>query len=63
VEDGQFLADSELSIVAVITDPTALANNPREGYDDDQIWQIQTKSVPAMDTPIEITITLADTKP
>jgi len=58
VEDGQFLADSELSIVAVITDPTALANNPRDGYDDDQIWQIQDKIVPAMDTPIEVTITL-----
>ena len=58
VEDGQFLADSELSIVAVITDPTALANNPREGYDDDQIWQIQEKAVPPMDTPVEVTITL-----
>jgi hypothetical protein len=63
VEDGQFLADSELSIVAVITDPTALANNPREGYDDDQIWQIQDKAVPAMDTPVEVTITLADAAP
>jgi hypothetical protein len=68
VEDGQFLADQELSIVAVITDPTALANNPREGYDDDQIWQIQDKVVPAMDTPVEVTITLdnaapADAKP
>lgn len=58
VEDGQFLADTEFSIVAVITDPTALANNPREGYDDDQIWQIQDKLVPAMDTPVEVTITL-----
>jgi len=63
VEDGQFLADAELSIVAVITDPTALANNPREGYDDDQIWQIQTKAVPAIDSPVEITITLADPTP
>ncbi len=63
VEDGQFLADSELSIVAVITDPTALANNPREGYDDDQIWQIQEKVVPAMDTPVEVTITLDNAKP
>ena len=63
VEDGQFLADSELSIVAVITDPTALANNPREGYDDDQIWQIQDKAVPAMDTPVEVTFTLTDPTP
>ena len=63
VEDGQFLADTELSIVAVITDPTALANNPREGYDDDQIWQIQDKAVPAMDTPVEVTFTLPDPTP
>ena len=63
IEDGTFLADQELSIVAVITDPTALANNPSEGYDDDQIWQIQEKAVPAMDTPVEISITLADAAP
>jgi hypothetical protein len=60
VEDGQFLADQDLSIVAVITDPTALVNNPREGYDDDQIWQVQDKVVPALDTPVELSITLAD---
>jgi len=58
VEDGQFLADQELSIIAVITDPTALANNPREGYDDDQIWQIQEKAVPPINTPVEISISL-----
>lgn len=59
VEDGVFLADQELSIVAVITDPTALVNNPREGYDNDQIWQVRDKAVPPMDTPVEISITLA----
>jgi hypothetical protein len=60
IENGVFLADQEFSIIAVITDPTALVNNPRPGYDDDQIWQIQDKVVPAIDTPVEITITLAD---
>jgi hypothetical protein len=63
VEDGAFVADQELSIVAVITDPTALVNNPREGYDNDQIWQIQEKAVPPIDTPVEISITLADPAP
>jgi hypothetical protein len=63
VEDGQFLADQELSIVAIITDPTALANNPREGYDDDQIWQIQESAVPAMDAPVEVTLTLDNPTP
>jgi hypothetical protein len=66
VEDGAFVADEELSIIAVITDPTALVNNPREGYDDDQIWQIQDKVVPPIHTPVEISITLpplATTRP
>jgi hypothetical protein len=66
VQDGVFLADQELSIVAVITDPTALVNNPRKGYDNDEIWQVQEKAVPPLDTPIEVSITLAEsttTKP
>ncbi len=66
VQDGVFLADQELSIVAVITDPTALVNNPRAGYDNDEIWQVQDKAVPPLDTPVDINIILpesASTKP
>ncbi len=58
IEDGAFLADQELSIIAVITDPTALANNPRDGYDNDQIWQVDEERVPPLDTPVEVSITL-----
>jgi hypothetical protein len=60
VQDGVFLATQELSIIAVITDPTALVNNPRAGYDNDEIWQVQDKVVPPLNTPVEISITLAD---
>jgi hypothetical protein len=60
VQDGVFLATQELSIVAVITDPTALVNNPRPGYDNDEIWQVRDQVVPPLDTPVEINITLAD---
>jgi hypothetical protein len=66
VQDGVFLASEELSIIAVITDPTALVNNPRAGYDNDEIWQVQDKVVPPLNTPVELTITLAappQTKP
>jgi len=63
VRDSVFLADQELSIVAVITDPTALVNNPRKGYDNDEIWQVREKSVPPLDTPVEISITLAQSTP
>jgi hypothetical protein len=60
IENGVFLADEELSIVAVITDPTALVNNPRKGYDNDEIWQVKDE-VPPVDTPVEIGITLGET--
>jgi hypothetical protein len=60
VENGVFVAEQECSIVAVITDPTALVNNPREGYDNDEIWQLQENVIPPLDTPVELTITLAE---
>lgn len=63
VENGVFLADQEDSIVAVITDPTALVNNPRKGYDNEDIWQIKEASVPPINTPVEISITLGETNP
>jgi hypothetical protein len=60
VKDGAFLADQELSIVAVITDPTALVNNPREGYDNDEIWQANEKVIPPLDTPVDVIITIPE---
>jgi hypothetical protein len=63
VQDGAFLADQELSIVAVITDPTALVNNTRPGYDNEDIWQVREEVVPPLDTPVEISITLPDSTP
>jgi hypothetical protein len=63
IQNGVFLADQELSIVAVITDPTALVNNPRPGYDNDEIWQLQEDAIPPLDTPVELTITLAASNP
>ena len=65
IQNGVFLADQELSIVAVVTDPTALVNNPRKGYDNNDIWQVRDV-VPPLDTPVEVSITLAEpttTKP
>jgi hypothetical protein len=35
-----------------------LINNPRKGNDNDQIWAVNTKAVPPVKTPVEITITL-----
>jgi len=60
VQDGVFLADQEFSIVSVITDPTALVNNSRPGYDNDEIWQVREEAVPPENTPVEVTITLME---
>ncbi|MDD5262657.1 MAG: YdjY domain-containing protein [Methylacidiphilales bacterium] len=62
-ENGVFLADQELSIVAVVTDPIALVNNPRQGYNDDQIWQVLKDAAPPLNTPVVISITLPTSKP
>ena len=58
VEDGVFLADPEGSIVSLITDPFALVNNPRPGRDNDDLCEVDSKAVPALDTPVEVRITL-----
>jgi hypothetical protein len=60
IQDGVFLADQEDSIVSVITDPTALVNNPRPGYDNDEIWQVRQEVVPPENTPVELNITLPE---
>jgi hypothetical protein len=58
VVEGTFLAQRDGSIVAIIADPDALINSPRPGRDDDEIWQANPGSVPAVGTPVEVTIEL-----
>jgi hypothetical protein len=55
---GQFLADAEGVVAALVTNPSALINNPRPGHDDDKAWGVKTKVVPKAETPVEITIRL-----
>jgi len=56
--DGHFLAQIEGAHAALVTYPAALINNPRKGNDNDQIWTVNTKAVPAVKTPVDIVITL-----
>ena len=51
-----FLAQREGSVVAVIADPDAMINNPRPGRDNDQLWQINTNTVPPIGTVVQFTI-------
>jgi hypothetical protein len=56
--EGHFLAQIEGAHAALVTYPAALINNPRKGNDNDQIWTVNTKAVPPVKTPVDITITL-----
>lgn len=58
VVDGVFLAQVDGSLVAVMREPAALVNNPREGAERDEIWGVNTNTVPALDTPVEVTFRL-----
>ncbi len=55
---GQFLAQVEGTLAALVTQPSALINNPRPHNDDDTAWEVNAKAVPGVDTPLEIIIQL-----
>lgn len=59
VIDGNFLAQRDESIVAIIEDSDALINNPRKGREDDQIWSVNEKEVPPKLAPVQITLELS----
>lgn len=56
--EGHFMAQIEGAFVALVTFPSALINNPRQGNDNDSIWTVNEKAVPAVKTPLEIVIQL-----
>ena len=58
---GHFLAQVDGSIAALVRDPAALINNPRPGNDDDQIWEVYSKTTPPAGTAVDVTIQLVDT--
>ena len=56
--ENQFLAQLQGTIASVISNPAALINNPRKGSDDDQVWTVNTKAAPPVETALEVTIKL-----
>ena len=52
--NGEFAAQRGGSIVSLITDASALVNNPWPDRDDDEIHQVRGKALPPEDTPVEI---------
>jgi hypothetical protein len=54
VIDGTFIAQRDGSIVSIIRDALALANNPRPGSDNDEIWSVNTNLVPPLNTSVDV---------
>ncbi|MGA2752016.1 MAG: YdjY domain-containing protein [Verrucomicrobiota bacterium] len=55
---GTFLAQRDGQIAALIDDLDAMVNNPRPGHDNDQIWQLDSNTLPPLGTPVEVTFKL-----
>lgn len=58
VWQGKFVAQTEGSLIALITDPDAVFNNPRPHRDADDTWVVRKQDVPAAETPVEVSITV-----
>lgn len=54
--EGSFVAQLDGSIVSLITDPNALINNPRPGRENDELWLVNSNGLPALETPLTVTI-------
>lgn len=57
-ESGQFRAQQDGSIIALIEDPDALVSNPRPGRDNDDNWRVKSEGLPPLETPVEVIIQL-----
>lgn len=58
VWDGHFLAQREGSIASLVTDLAALINNNGPGHDNDHIWEANAATLPAVGTPVTVTMRL-----
>lgn len=58
VYDGVFRAQLEGTVASVIREPGAIINNPRPDAANDDIWGVNTNTIPAMDTPAEVILRL-----
>ncbi len=56
VVQGQFIAQTSGSIVAIYHDPAALIDNASPGGESDEIWFVKEGSVPPVGTPVTVTI-------
>lgn len=60
--EGLFLAQQEGSIISVITDLSAVFNNPRARREDEDNWKIAGAGLPALDSSVRVIITVPTVK-
>ena len=58
IAQGRFTADVNQSILSLIVDRDALANNPRTGHENDDIWFPAEAKIPPVGTPVQVTFRL-----
>jgi hypothetical protein len=57
--EGAFTAERDGSIISTHIDPDALINNPRPGRENDDLYVPHAAKLPAIGTPVQITIKLS----
>lgn len=60
IDNGYFTANTHESIVAIILDIDALANNPRTGNKNDEIWFPNEAQIPPIGTQVQVTFKFLD---
>ena len=60
IDNGYFTANTDESILAIILDIDALANNPRTGNEDDEIWFPNEPQIPPIGTEVQVTFKFLD---
>jgi hypothetical protein len=61
IDNGYFTANTDESIVGIILDIDALANNPRTGNENDEIWFPNEYKIPPLGTDVTVTFKFLDT--
>lgn len=56
VDEGRFMSQESGSIVAIWHDPVALIDNASRGGESNKIWFVKQGTVPAVGTPVEVTV-------
>lgn len=58
VIDGTFIAQRDGSIVSIISDSLALANSLQSDRDNDEIWFVNTNTIPPLNEMVKVTFKL-----